>query len=454
MPARRWGLRRRTALRHGSAAALAAATLLLAACDVEPGGEGGGSEGPITVGLLMPTSGTVAAPGRDMLNGWRLYFRLNGEKIAGREVESIHEDTAGDPTTAITKARALAERDGASVLVGPVLASSGYAIADFIDGTSDVVGLNPVTSANDLSQRKRVPAYVAAGGWQSSSPTHVAGDWAADQGYRRAAVICPDYAFGYESCGGFINTFTDRGGVIVKKLFQPLGGGDYAAYLSQIDRDDVDAVFVSAVGADANRFVKAWKDLGFKGKVPLVANEQVLEQSALRSIGSEAPEGLMSFGHYAEGRTDSATEDFVSEYRKAYGETPSYYSCATFAAAQWFDEAVTQLDGDIGDRDELVEALNSVELDNSCLGPLELDEFGGVTGTMYLRKVVRTEEGDLINEVVESYPDIGQFWNYDPQAFLDQSVYDRDYLGEEWPTSCDDFASDCTDQVRKLGEAQ
>jgi branched-chain amino acid transport system substrate-binding protein len=74
---------------------------------------------------------------------------------------------------------------------------------------------------------------------------------------------------------------------------------------------------------------------------------------------------------------------------------------------------------------------------------MQLDEYGGTIATMYLREVAKDEEGRLYNKVVEEYPEISQFWNYDPQAFLDQPVYTREYLGEDWPESCDQFTSDC-----------
>jgi branched-chain amino acid transport system substrate-binding protein len=246
----------------------------VAACGApgEPSsGSGGGKSGPVKVGLIFPTSGNLAAAGTDMLHGGQLYWKVNGDTIDGTKIQSIHEDTAGDPTTALTKARKLVQQDGVKTLVGPLLASSGYAIADFLKSSPDMIGLNPVSSSDDLSQRKRVKNFIRTGGWQSSSPTQPAGDWAYEHGWRKIATLCQDYAFGYESCGGFINTFTDHGGKVVKKLYAPLGTSDYSSYLAQIPKD-VDGVFVTLVGADSPGFIKSWTDRGFKGMVDLLTN--------------------------------------------------------------------------------------------------------------------------------------------------------------------------------------
>ena len=435
-------LKRRDGMRLGAVAALAVAVAVgIAACGAPGESSGGGKSGPLKVGLIMPTSGNVAAAGTDMLHGWQLYWKVNGDKVAGRKVVSMHEDDAGDPTTALTKARKLVEQDGADTLAGPLLASSGYAVADFLKSNPKVMGLNPVASADDLSQRKQVKNYVRTGGWQSSSPMHPAGDWAYEQGWRKVVTLCQDYAFGYESCGGFVNTFTDHGGKVVKQLYSPLGTSDYSSYLARIPKD-VDGVFVTLVGADSPRFIKAWKDLGLKGKVPLITNETTIEQSTLRGIKNDDPVGLMSFGHYAEGRDDSATKEFVAQYEKAYGELPSYTAWATSTAAQWFAKAVEERKGDVSDRDAFLKALNGVQLDESCLGPMKLDDHGGTVANAYLRKVVRQGK-NLVNVPQKTYTDVSQYWHYKPEDFLKQPVYDRKNQGADWPTSCSSYASDC-----------
>jgi branched-chain amino acid transport system substrate-binding protein len=416
--------------------------LIAAACRSPGEEEGGGSEGPITIALLSPTTGTVAAAGTDMLNGWNLWWKLNGKEVAGRSIETIHEDTAGDPQTGLQKARKVVDQDGASVVAGPLLANVGYAIAEYLETQPNVIGLNPVASADDLSQRTPVDNYVRTGGWQSSTPHHVAGNWAWEQGYRRVITLCQDYAFGHEVCGGFINAFTDRGGEIVKSLWAPLGSSDYSSYLAEIDPKDADAVFMITVGADSGRVIKQWEDFGLKGDMPLIAGETTLEQSLLRSMGEEAL-GLQSFGHYAEGRDEGATKEFVDAYVEEYGEYPSYYSCATYTAGQWFTQALEEADGDISDPAAFQETLKAVELEDSCFGPMSLDEYGGTIETVYLREVQKDDEGNLINRPIEEFPEVSQFYWYEPEAFLEQPVYSRDYLGEDWPTSCDQFSGDC-----------
>jgi len=43
-----------------------------------------------------------------------------------------------------------------------------------------------------------------------------------------------------------------------------------------------------------------------------------------------------------------------------------------------------------------------------------------------VRKVER-KDGALVNTVVETVPDVGQFWKYDPKEFMSAPPYSRDY---------------------------
>src|SRR5262249_45884693 len=62
-------------------------------------------KGPIKIGFLIPETGPLAANGKDMANGFQLFFEEQGWKLAGREVKLITEDDEGKPPTGLAKAR-------------------------------------------------------------------------------------------------------------------------------------------------------------------------------------------------------------------------------------------------------------------------------------------------------------------------------------------------------------
>ncbi|MCC7104242.1 MAG: ABC transporter substrate-binding protein [Chloroflexi bacterium] len=410
--------------------ALAVVAGLVAAC-APPGSGGGQQSGPIKIGLLSPTTGTTAASGTDLINGWNLYWKLKGAKVANREVQTNHEDTGGDPTVALTKARQLVEQNKVSMLVGPLLANEAYALADYVK-TNGTPLLMPVGSSDDLTQRAHVPTVIRIAGWTSSQPHHPFGEWAAEQGCdgkpcKKLVTICTDYAFGHEVCGGFSHTFTLKGGQIVQQLWNPIGTPDYSSYLSQMPGFNADGVFALAVGADSIRFVKQWNEFGYKGKIPLLGGEVLLDQSLLRGMGPEA-EGLISAGHFAEGRTDKGTADFAEAYLKEYNQLPSYYAASGYTAALWIVQALEKTNGDTETK-KFLEAVRGVTLDDSPMGPMKLDKYDNPIENAYVRKVEKRPDGKLWNVPIKTTNNVSQFWTFNPEEFLKKPVYSRSYQG-------------------------
>lgn len=84
-----------------------------------------GQSGPIKIGFMAPLTGVAAAPGREMVDGWNLFWQQHGMTIAGRPVEILTEDDGSNPDTALQKARRLHQQQGVHMLVGNVLANTG-----------------------------------------------------------------------------------------------------------------------------------------------------------------------------------------------------------------------------------------------------------------------------------------------------------------------------------------
>ena len=89
------------------------------------------------------------------------------------------------------------------------------------------------------------------------------------------------------------------------------------------------------------------------------------------------------------------------------------------------EAALKQIGGRIEDKSALLKALRAETVD-TARGPVRFDDYGNVVGHVYIRKVEK-KGGRLVNAVVKTYPDVSQFWTYDPAAFLKEPVYSRDW---------------------------
>ena len=381
------------------------------------------AQGPIKIGFLAPMSGAIAAAGKDMYSGCELYWQESGWQIAGRKLEVILEDNEGLPATALTKLRKLVENDHVHLVAGVILSNVAYALVPYIEAQG-IPTLYPINSADDLTQRRR-PKWLIRTGFSAGGNMHPFGEYAATVlGYKKVATLGLDYAFGWETVGGFHKSFEDSGGQIIQKIWVPLNVQDYAPYLAQVKKE-ADAVFVNALGRWTLLFAKQYADSGLRDRLPLIAGGTYSDEHVLPQLGDESL-GVVSAHHYSASLDTPANRRFRAAFEKAYNRTPSFYSENCYTGARIISEAVRAIGGKVEDRAALMGALRQVEITDAPRGPVKMDPYGNPTQNVYIRKVERVG-GRLQNTVIHTYTAVSQFWKYDPEEFLKQPVYSRDF---------------------------
>jgi branched-chain amino acid transport system substrate-binding protein len=382
----------------------------------------------IRIGLLAPLTGVAASGGREMVEGTQFWFEQIKREISGRKVELLVEDDASNPDVSLQKARRLVEQANVHMLMGNLLANTGLAVANYVkrNGTPYFI---PIIAADDLTQRDRIRNVIRVAGYSASAFSHPFGDWTFKTGYRKVATISQDYSFGHEQCGGFAQVFTESGGQIVAQLWHPLNTSDFSPYLGQLADLKVDAVFAMENGADATRLLQQFASFGLKGRIPMIGAMNLTDQSVIRTLGSE-PEGIFSAGHFAEGADNPATQKFVKDYAAKYDKIPSLFGFSMYSGAMWVSRAIEKVGGKVEDRDALIDAVLKSDLRDSPLGKtVRLDAYGNPIYDVYIRKVVRRDDGKHWNVPIEVYSNVSQFWKYDPEIYLKQPAYSRSFQG-------------------------
>jgi branched-chain amino acid transport system substrate-binding protein len=378
-------------------------------------------QAPIRVGFMAPLSGPYVQNGRDILNGFQLALEETNRQAAGRHIEVLIEDDEAIPAVGLTKARKLVERDKVHVMAGGLLASTGYALAPYINSVQ-IPMVFPVISGDDLTQRRR-SNWTVRTGWSSSQPNHAFGEYAYHAlGLRKVTTIALDYAFGWESVGGFQRTFEVEGGRISQKIWCPVSVHDFAPYLAQVSRD-VDAVYAVFLGRAALQFVRQYQEYGLKRRVLLIGSGTTTDEHVLASMGDEAL-GVVTALHYSAALDTPPNRKFVAAYRARYKKGASYYAESMYTGAKWLIAAIEAIHGHVEDSAALLNALRHVKLVDLPRGPLEMDDYGSPVQNVYIRKVERVN-GELQNTVIETVPNVSQFWKYNPADYLRQPLYSR-----------------------------
>ena len=404
----------RRAFMAGTAAIAGAATLPMPAI---------AQQAPIKIGLMTVKTGGLAAGGIHLEEGITCFLKEKNFTLAGRKVELIVADTAGQPAVAKTKAVELVERDKVDLIMGPLAAFEWLAIEDYL--AQNKVPTMGFGGAEDLTQRHR-NFYQVRTSDSSAQCLYPLADYAIkEMKLKRAITLGDDFAFGYEQVGGFQKVYEDDGGHLINKLWSPFNTPDYTPYLAQIDPHKVDVVVQVYAGANPIKFTRQYRDQGFK--LPLLGGSTVADDSIMRNFGDEAI-GLINSIPYTLDLKTEANRRFIAAMKKYYGaDIPiGFYAAALYVNGQILEAALKTTGGKVDDRDALIKAIRAVSLSETPRGPVKFDEYGNLVFTVYIRRVEK-RDGKLVNVTIKSYPNVSQFWHYDPKTFLEEPVFSRDY---------------------------
>ncbi|MGA7973994.1 MAG: ABC transporter substrate-binding protein [Pseudolabrys sp.] len=381
----------------------------------------------LRIGFMAPFTGIFTQLGVDMKHGFDMYLNEHHNTLGGMPVKVTYEDTQGKPGVAIAKANKLILQNHVDMLVGGVLATTGYALAP-VATRHKVLYIGSIATADDLGQRKQKEfPYMVRPTFVPSQPSHPLGQWACDHGYKKVATIAADYAFGYETLGGFQQTFEDCGGKVIQKIWVPLGTKDFGPYIPQI-KSDADAIFTLMVGPMSLQFPKQLRASG--NKTPIIGGGTSYDEFILPRMGDEVIGDVSSFMYSAAINTPK-NEAFVKKYRSQFGKVPSYYSEANYTTAQWIDATIKKSGGKFPGALPFIKTMRTIKLD-AVRGPVSLDDTNTVVDNIYIKKVEKKKmfgykKAELWNTVIKTYHNVSQFWTYDKAKFLKQPVYSRDF---------------------------
>jgi len=396
-------------------AALAAASLAIPFQDAAAQAE------PLRLGFLTVRTGPLAAGGRQMEEGINLLLKERNNTFAGRKVQIIFADTAGQPALARTKTQELVERDRVQVIIGPLATFEALAIDEYML-QARVPLITPTSAAqNDLAQQKKSDYVIHVYG-TAAQPMYALGDYAAKQlGLKRIAMIADDFTYGHEGAAGFHRVFEDGGGRVVQKLWPPLNVPDYGSFIGQL-KTNVDGIYAGFAGSNPLRFLRAYKEYGLR--LPLFGNPTFVDEGILKNMGDEAL-GVYSASWYTVDREAPDNRRFVESIQREYKVTPGFYTAGTYTAGLWLEEALKLVKGRFEEKSAFVRALHEVKLEHGPMGPIRLGEYGKPILNIYIRKVER-KRGQLVNTTIDTYPGVSQFWTYDPQQFIAGPQYSRE----------------------------
>ena len=336
---------------------------------------------PIKVGLMLPATGTFAALGTAIENGFKLYVQDNGGKLGGRDVQYFKVDDESDPSKATDNVNKLIKRDNVDVLVGTVHSGVALAMAKVAKETNTLL-IVPNAGADAITGPGCAPNIFRSSfsNWQ---PGYATGVVAAQKGYKRAMTITWNYAAGNETVKGFTEAFEKGGGKVIKDLSLPFPNVEFQALLTEIAAQKPDVVFAFFAGGGAVKFVKDYDAAGLKKTIPLMGSG-FLTDGTLEAQGASA-QGLITMLHYGDNIETPRNQSFRNKYAVAYKTNPDVYAMQGYDAAQMLGAGLAAVKGDIKQRDALIAAMRKTQID-SPRGKFTLSPQHNPTQDFYIRE--------------------------------------------------------------------
>jgi branched-chain amino acid transport system substrate-binding protein len=340
------------------------------------------AQAKLKVGIMLPFTGTFAALGTAIDNGFKLYVKEQGGKLGGREIEYFVVDDESDPAKATDNINKLINRDRVDVVVGTVHSGVAMAMAKAARDSKTLLMI-PNAGADAITGPFCAPNVFRSSfsNWQSS---YAMGVVMAKRGHKRAVSITWKYAAGDEMAAAFKEGFEKGGGQVLKALNVPFPNVEFQALLTDIAATKPDAVFAFFAGGGAVKFVRDYAAAGLNKTIPLYG-PGFLTDGTLEAQGDTA-QGIFTTLHYADSLGTPRDNAFRLAYASAYKLQPDVYAVQGYDAAQMLAIGLNAVKGDLSKRDEFAAAIQKAKID-SPRGPFTLSKAHNPVQDIYLRKV-------------------------------------------------------------------
>ena len=360
---------------------------------------------PLKVGMMLPYSGTFAALGNAIDNGFQLYVKEQGGKIGGREITYIKVDDESEPSKATDNINKLIKRDNVDVVIGTVHSGVAMAMAKVAkeSGTTLII---PNAGADAITG-PMCAKNIFRSSFTNGQPGFAMGEVASKKGYKNAMTVTWKYAAGEESVKGFKEGFEKGGGKVVKELTLPFPGVELQALLTEVAAAKPDVVYSFFAGGGAVKFVKDYAAAGLNKTIPLVG-PGFLKDGTLEAQGESAQRMLTAL-HYGDNLNIKRDNDFRLAYAKQYKLQPDVYAVQGYDAAQMLAVGLNATKGDITKKDDFAKAIRAAKID-SPRGVFTISKAHNPVQDFYLRQVVG-KENKIIGVASKALSDPGRGCN-------------------------------------------
>lgn len=368
---------------------LAGAVALVAASALANGPAGA----EVKIGMVTTLSGPPGYLGEDVRDAFQLAIEQGGGKLGGVPVTLLVEDDKLKPGDGKQIAEKFLKSDGVKILTGVIFSNvAGAVIPAALEAGAFYI--SPNAGPSTFAGEKCDPNYFVVS-WQNDNLHESAGALAQKLGYKKMAILAPNYQAGKDALTGFKRLFK---GEIVLEQYVKLDQTDFAAEIAQIRAAKPDAAFYFLPGGLGINFLKQYAQAGMKGEVPLVLSAPSLDTKIAGLLG-EAALGVRSTSQWTPDLDNPASKAFVAAFKAKFNRLPTEYASQGYDTALLIGAALKAVGGDVGKADDFRAALRKAEF-ASVRGAFKFGANQHPVQNWYERVVEKGADGATFNKTV------------------------------------------------------
>jgi branched-chain amino acid transport system substrate-binding protein len=347
----------------------------------------------VKIGFVTTLSGPTAVIGNDMRNSFELALDHLGRKIGGLPVEVIYEDDQQKPEVGLQKTQKLIQSDKVDFIVGYIW--SNVLLASYkpaIDSQTFLISANagPHQIAGSLCS----PWFFSTS-WQNDQTPQAMAHYMNEKNVKSLYLIGPNYAAGKDMLGGVTSVY--RGTVVGQDLTKWPDQLDFSAELSKVRAAKPDAVFAFYPGAAGVQFLTQYTQSGLKGQIPLYTAFTI--DAITLKLQKEMAVGVPGAQQWVNDLPNDANKKYVADFRKKFGNYPTFYGAQSYDAANFVNSAVKAVNGDLSKKDEMRAEMRKANY-ASVRGPYKYNNNHFPIQNFYLQDVAKDSEGNLTLKTV------------------------------------------------------
>lgn len=290
---------------------------------------------PIRIGVLHSLTGTMAVSERPLVDAVQMAVsEINARGgVLGRPLEMVVADGQSDAAVFAREAERLITQEKVSVLFGCWTSSSRKAVKPVVEKYRHLL-FYPV-QYEGLEQSPNIIYTGSAPNQQIIPGTH----WALENLGKRVYLLGSDYVFPRTANRIIRDIVRVAGGQVLAERYIPLGSGDMAASVAEIQRLKPD-IILNTINGDSNfDFFRALQTTDAKN-VPILSFS--VSEGELTNQPGLSPRAHYAAWSYFQSIATANNRRFVADYKRLFGDervTDDPIEAAYFGTHLWAQAA-------------------------------------------------------------------------------------------------------------------